>query len=173
MYHYIYTLPLQQVWALMLVTMPLWAFGQLRQGRSLRIWRRIKWGVLLFSVALIFSFTLLHRTSSSGGINLKPFHSFTDAKKQPEYYRLMLMNILLFFPLGLSLSSLLPRRLPVGRRIGLTVLAGLLLSLSVELLQLMFRLGTAELDDLMTNTLGAFAGALQLPLSLCLQKLKR
>lgn len=173
MYHYIYTLPLQQVWALMLVTVPLWAFGQLRQERSLQVWKRINWILLLLSVVLIFSFTLLHRTSGSGGINLKPFHSFSDAKKQPEYYRLMLMNILLFFPLGLSLSSLLPRRLSVARRFGLTVLAGLLLSLSVELLQLLFRLGTAELDDLMTNTLGAFAGALQLPLSLCLEKWRR
>ena len=173
MYHYIYSLPLQQVWALMVVTMPLWAFGQLRQGRSLRVWKRINCILLLCSVALIISFTILRREPGSVGVNLTPFHSIADAKTQPEFYRLILMNVLLFFPLGLSLSSLLPQRLSIGRRVGLTVLAGLLLSLSVELAQLVFRLGTAELDDLMTNTLGTFIGALQLPLSHCLNKLKR
>ena len=173
MYHTIYALPLRQVLALMLITIPMWAFFQLREGASLRVWR-IGNGILLgLSLAVILSFTVLQRSSGAGKINLIPFSSLAAAREQPELYREMLMNVLLFFPLGLSLSSVLPQRLGVLRRFGITVLAGLCVSLAVELIQLVFGLGLAEIDDLMTNTFGTALGASQLLLSWFLWKLKR
>ena len=174
MFHTIYSLPLRQVVALMLITIPMWAFGQLREGRSLRVWR-IGNGILFaITLLVILSFTLFQRTSGAGQINLIPFSSFVRAHtEQPELYREILMNVLLFFPLGLSLSSALPQRRSALRRFCLTVLAGLCVSAAVEVIQFVFKLGLAEVDDLMTNSFGAALGASQLLLSRVLWKLKR
>ena len=38
------------------------------------------------------------------------FAALTAARVQPELYREMLMNVFLFFPLGLTLSNALPRK---------------------------------------------------------------
>jgi glycopeptide antibiotics resistance protein len=174
MFHTIYSLPLRQVVALMLITIPMWAFGQLREGRSLRAWRIGNWVLFAITLLVILSFTLFQRTSGAGQINLIPFSSFVRARtEQPELYREILMNVLLFFPLGLSLSSALPHKRSVGRRFCLTVLAGLCVSVAVEAIQFVFKLGMAEVDDLMTNSFGAALGASQLLLSRILWKLKR
>lgn len=173
MYHFIYVLPLRQVCALMLITVPMWAFGQLREGRSLRFWRIGNWILFALSVAAILSFTIFQRTPGAGQLNLIPFSTFVEARVRPELYREMLMNVLLFFPLGLSLSSALPARFSLLRRFGLTVLAGFCMSLTVELIQYVFKLGLAETDDLLTNTFGAALGASQLLLSWVFWKLKR
>ena len=173
MLRYIYALPLRQIIALMLITIPLWAFGQLRQGRSLRTWQIVNGCLFVLAVGFIVTTTVVRRTAGAGEINLVPFSSFVQARTKPELYREMLMNVLLFFPLGLSLSSALPQRMSIGRRIGLTLLAGLVLSLSVEVLQFVFQRGLAETDDLLTNTFGAALGSSQLLLSRVLRKLKR
>ena len=172
-FRYIYALPLRQIIALMLITVPMWSFGQLRRGWGLRSWRAVNGLLAALSVALILFMTLFHRSSEDSQVILTPFYSFVLAQRNPELYREMLMNVLLFFPLGLSLSSALPDRLSVGRRFACTVLAALLLSLTVELCQMIFSLGLSETDDLLTNTFGAALGASQLPLSRLLWKLKR
>lgn len=172
MIHYIYALPLRQVWALMIVILLLWSFGQLRTGRSLQIWRRSNVLMLAAALGLIIFTTILRRQAATGQVILIPFYSFVLARRQPEFYREMLMNVLLFFPLGLTLSTVLPEHLRPGRRWGLTVLAGLGMSLVVELIQLVFSLGTAEVDDLLTNVLGTALGATQLLLGQGLRRLK-
>ena len=173
MIHYIYALPLRQVCALMVIILFLWSFGQLRSGWELRAWQKTNAVLTALSLAAIVFSTVLHRTSIDRPIILIPFYSFVLARRQPEYYREMLMNVLLFLPRGLTLSAALPERMPIRRRIGLTVLVGLVMSLAVELTQLLFRLGTAEVDDLLTNTSGALLGALHLPLGRVLRRLKR
>ena len=72
-----------------------------------------------------------------------------------------LSNIAAFTPFGLFLSEFLAsaRRFSAGRRLGLATLAGFGLSLCIECLQLMLRVGFFELTDLVMNTLGAFVGA--------------
>ena len=62
-------------------------------------------------------------------------------------------NILFFVPYGYLCSSLCHSRL-------LTVLTAVLFSLAIELLQYIFALGWCELDDLISNSLGAFLGFL-------------
>ena len=173
MYRYIYSLPLRQIVALMLITIPMWAFGQLRQGQSQSSWRALNGALCIVSVLIIASITLFRRSPGAGEVNLIPFSSFVKARTVPEMYREMLMNAMLFFPLGLSLSSALPPRLGIGRRFGLTVLAALGLSFAVELIQLVFKLGLAEVDDLLTNSFGAALGASQLFLGPLLRRLKR
>ena len=55
MLRYIYALPLRQIIALMLITIPMWAFGQLRQGRALRTWRIVNG--CLFALVVVFILT--------------------------------------------------------------------------------------------------------------------
>ena len=65
----------------------------------------------------------------------------------------VLQNVLLFMPLGLALRLL-------GWRTARTVLAGAMLSLSVELLQRYVIVGRdPSLGDLLSNSVGAWAGA--------------
>ncbi|MBQ7438099.1 MAG: VanZ family protein [Oscillospiraceae bacterium] len=64
------------------------------------------------------------------------------------------LNILLFVPFG-YLLPLLWRR---ADRWWKVVLCGFVLSLGIELIQLVTHLGMFDLDDLMNNSLGAFLG---------------
>ena len=80
-------------------------------------------------------------------INLKPFaYLFSD-------FRNSFLNVLLFVPLGLFLTVLWKRYRSLFR----TALFGFGFSLAIELLQLFTRRAT-DVNDLMTNTLGAALG---------------
>lgn len=70
-----------------------------------------------------------------------------------ELLRSAVMNIALFFPAGLLTAALLPRG--SLRRV---VLGFALFSLAIELGQDLFRLGFAEIDDVLHNTLGSALG---------------
>lgn len=59
-----------------------------------------------------------------------------------------------FIPFGYLVSILIFNRATAFKVIGSTFL----LSLFFELIQLLFRLGTFDIDDLILNTLGGFIG---------------
>ena len=126
--------------------------------------RRVLLNPVLACVAafIILYATILTRTPGDYDVVLRPLAALMEAKDQPELYREMLMNVFLFFPLGLTLSNALPRRWNYRRRIGVTVLAGCLLSAGIECAQYRFALGLAETDDVLCNTLGALLGAASL-----------
>ncbi len=63
-------------------------------------------------------------------------------------------NIFAFLPLGFF-SSLLFKRL---RSIGMILLLSMGVSVTVELLQLTFKLGSLDIDDVILNTLGGTIG---------------
>lgn len=65
----------------------------------------------------------------------------------------IILNILLFIPFGYLLPSLFPKL-----RWWQVILLGLAFSLTIELLQLITKLGYADVDDLINNTLGAAIG---------------
>ena len=73
----------------------------------------------------------------------------------------MLCNVLVFVPFGFFLSEYLSmkKRLGSWRRLGYVTLAGLGLSLTIECLQLILRVGIFELTDMVMNTAGAFVGS--------------
>lgn len=136
---------------------------------------RIAVNVILFcvSAAIILHTTLLSRTPGTYTAVLTPFAALAAARQQPELYREMLMNVFLFFPLGLTLSNALPRRWHHWLRIAaLTTLTGCVLSAGVEYAQYRFALGMAETDDVICNTLGAFVGASSLLLAHAMEKHK-
>lgn len=80
-------------------------------------------------------------------INLIPFQYMLSD------YKNSLLNVLLFFPLGVFLPVLWSK----FQKIHWTVLFGFCLSLSIELLQL-FTFRATDVNDLMTNTVGTLAG---------------
>ena len=116
------------------------------------------------AIGVILYLTVFSRSSSRIGADLIPFSSFERAKLEPEMYRSMLMNTFLFVPLGLSLPFVFGGG--TGKRILLTILIGLLLSITVESIQYFAHLGMTETDDVICNTLGTAIGSCAYPLTL-------
>lgn len=127
-------------------------------------WGRMKpWRIINGMIALVFTTVLLFITVGSrgetphGGVRLVPFYSFYLARTENrEFYRTMIMNVLLFFPLGLTLPFVL-----AGRKhpILLSITVGALLSVCIEGVQYFLRIGWTETDDVIMNTLGVLLGS--------------
>ena len=122
-------------------------------------------------IAILYA-TILNRTPGNYELILTPFATFTAAQQQPELYREMLMNVFLFFPLGLTLSNALPRKWHRWLRIILTTLIGCIRSAGIEYAQYRYALGLAETDDVICNTLGAFIGSTSLLIAHAIEKHK-
>ena len=170
MLHYIYTRSFISIITFMALALAAWGALPARVGA-----RRWRWGnlvlVLLTTAAILYA-TLFSRSEGNTGLVLTPFAALAAARQQPELYREMLMNVFLFFPLGLTLSNALPRTWHRWLRIALTTLTGCVLSAGIEYAQYRFALGMAETDDVICNTLGAFIGATSLLLAHAMEKHK-
>lgn len=170
MLHYIYTRSFISIITFMALALAAWGALPARVGA-----RRWRWGnlvlVLLTTAAILYA-TLFSRSEGNTGLVLTPFAALAAARQQPELYREMLMNVFLFFPLGLTLSNALPRTWHRWLRIALTTLTGCILSAGIEYAQYRFALGMAETDDVICNTLGAFVGASSLLLAHAMEKHK-
>lgn len=168
MLHYIYSRSFISIITFMALALTAWGALPARVGA-----RRWRWGnlvlVLLITAAVLYA-TLFSRAEGSTGLILAPFASLTAARIQPEIYREMLMNVFLFFPLGLTLSNALPRKWHRWLRIILTTLIGYALSAGIEYAQYRYALGLAETDDMICNTLGAFIGAASLLIAPAIEK---
>ena len=134
--------------------------------------RRVLFNTALACAAafIILYATILTRSAGVPEAILTPFASLTAARIQPEIYREMLMNVFLFFPLGLTLSNALPRKWHRWGRIALTTLIGCILSVGIEYAQYRYALGMAEVDDVICNTLGAFIGSTSLLIAHAIEK---
>ena len=101
-------------------------------------------------ILFILMETVLGRESGVGRVELVPFWSYSH----PELRMEIVLNYMLFIPLGVLLY------LCFGEKFGLrVVMAGLLLSVSIELIQLLFNIGLLEFDDMIGNTIGCLVGA--------------
>ena len=91
--------------------------------------------------------------------NTKPFSTiklfYNSHRLNPEYRKNNLWgNLLGFLPLGIFLPLLIAffrKAIPV-------LLAGFIISLGFEITQLLFGLGVFDVDDIILNTAGCFAG---------------
>lgn len=70
----------------------------------------------------------------------------------------IVLNVLLFVPLGALLPFAWPRRFGGLRGAALAAAVGACASLAIELSQLLLRLGLFEFDDVLNNALGAALG---------------
>lgn len=161
LFYYIYRLPLRETAIGILLIGPIW--GLMMRGIAVRSKRTVRiLNCILALVALggIIYITLLRASRGEREVILQPLQSLEEAKTQREMYRELLMNVLLFVPLGLTLPFAVA---PAGRarvRTWLAVLlAALVLSVAIEVLQFAFALGRCETDDVLCNVLGAAFGA--------------
>lgn len=102
-------------------------------------------------IAAVLWITLFSRIDDGYRGFLLPFHSYVEILKG-EVRPLLenIGNVVLFIPLGVALKWIGVKGVKK---------AGFLASLTIEVLQLTFALGTFECDDLIHNTLGAVIGA--------------
>ena len=101
-------------------------------------------------ILFILMETIIGRKTGVGRVELVPFWSYSH----PELRMEIVLNYLLFMPLGVLLY------LCFGEKFGLrVVLAGVLLSASIELIQLVFKIGVFEFDDMIGNTIGCLVGS--------------
>lgn len=93
---------------------------------------------------------------------LQPLQSYREAKitGNIEIYRSNFMNVVLFYPAGLLVAMLLPRRWPGWCRCVLVAIVLAAMSAGIEFLQYRCCLGRCEIDDVIHNTLGALLGSL-------------
>ena len=83
------------------------------------------WKALAAAALVVWTVTVVYCTVSSreGGhvyqCNLIPFHSYREVRNggNPELYRSNLMNAVLFYPNGLLLAALLPKKWPAWRKL--------------------------------------------------------
>ena len=133
----------------MLSDMPIWIFILLVLIVFITRVLTNKWttGLLLGYVLIILAETLLLRKSFEGR-HFQP-QLFWSYKVWNVQKRQIIANILMFIPLGLITGSLWKWK---------GIIAGIGLSLTIELLQLVSRRGLFEFDDIVHNTLGTFIG---------------
>lgn len=91
-----------------------------------------------------------------GNLNLQPLSSYKEAWYTFSFYawRNLILNILLFLPMGI----LLPLLLEKCRKFWVTYLAGFGVSVMIELVQYMAHRGIVEFDDVLNNTVGTMIG---------------
>ena len=163
-YAYVYTRPLWMIFAAMAVLFVGWTVAAAvmrRQSFSARRrWKLFNTIVLLAALIVIACGTLLTREGRGHTVIWQLGSMFRTYGASEEAWRLLIMNCLLFFPFGLALPNVLPHGTPPVWRVILTLVIGFLLSSALEQLQYHWSLGVTELDDIVCNTLGAFAAAL-------------
>ena len=127
--------------------------------------RRFPWGkavcaLLLVGWAAVTVFVTLLRSESGEFAarqwNLQLFRAWREAYQRftLQIWLNVLLNIALFVPLGF----LLPLLSKLFRKWYATLSAGFVVSLLIELTQLLTARGMCDVDDLFTNTLGAMLG---------------
>ena len=164
----IYAWPLSASILIVLLTLVGWSYFNLMIRQVVKV---ISNFFLFCSATIVILYaTLLIRTPGDYEVILTPFSTFTAARQQPELYREMLMNVFLFFPLGLTLSNALPQKWHRWLRIALTTLIGCILSAGIEYAQYRYALGMAEVDDVICNTLGTFIGSTSLLIAHAIEK---
>ena len=118
-------------------------------------WKRVVKVLLFEYLILFFCSTVLFRIPKSvRGYELTPFWSYTAISNGVE--RMIpetVMNVVVFIPVGLMMGLAF-----IGANWRKIVMAGVGMSLSIELMQLLFRKGCCETDDVIHNTIGCVIG---------------
>lgn len=120
--------------------------------------RRVGYGILMCGYCLLLlHFTVFSRTTGQiVKYSLYPFYSYYDiAKGNYSLFPQVLMNVLLFIPFGFFVKGTFSKW--NWKRV---LIVGVLLSITIEVLQFLLKRGVAELDDIIHNTFGCALGIL-------------
>lgn len=118
---------------------------------------KVMWILILISyLAVLFTVTLLRTGNNNSRIIYPLFYSYKAAWNSFNRmeWRNIILNILMFVPLGFLLPSAIVR----FRKFWRTYIAGFAVTLGIECTQLIFRIGIFELDDIFNNFLGVMVG---------------
>lgn len=114
--------------------------------------------VILFIeyVFLLYLTTVVYRVPKAiCDYNLTPFWSFDLINEGGDLvYLPILLNIIVFVPIGFLLG------LTIKKPALMVMLMGVIISVSIEILQFLLNKGFAEVDDIILNTLGCYIGFL-------------
>lgn len=157
-------------WVILFMAFSTFYWAWLNAKLKSKIWLAANGILAAAAVAVILYITVFSRAGSVQTLILEPLAAVKGAAQQPELYRALLMNIFLFFPLGLVLSNALPQKWHCLGRVALATLVGCILSACIEYVQYKYSLGVAEADDVICNTLGAFLGAASVLVSKIFEK---
>lgn len=127
----------------------------IRKSTTLFFW--FMFAVYLFLAGNLF----FSRASGISGVNLIPFHSITSYIDLAGDHSVRFVdvniwgNILVFIPAGLYVMIF-----SKGRSLLKGLLAIVCLSVGVEVIQYLFSIGAADVDDVLLNSLGGLIGML-------------
>ena len=115
--------------------------------------RRIGLSFLLPYLFLVFAVTVFLRSSADGyNLILEPFKSYRDYHIDEFTWFQIRANVLLFIPIGFFLPMI------IKKPFFMPLIAGVGVSVTIELLQLVLRRGTCETDDVISNSIGMLIG---------------
>ncbi len=131
---------------------------------SLIIWKGLKKGLRYSTLLLLAEWVFLilgtavlfRETSADREFSLMPFKSYWDFGEHSyfmECFAINILNVAMFIPVGL-LAGLGLKDMTWKKAIAL----GGALSITIELLQLIFMRGLCEVDDIIHNTVGCVIG---------------
>ena len=116
---------------------------------------------LLIWFLVVLFLTLFSRLGNEATTRVfsTPFHGLLKAMKQGdmEFLTDFFLNILLFVPIGFLIPRIDPKYL---KKISFSLLGGIMLSTMIEGIQFLTGLGMSDVDDVISNSLGALIGYL-------------
>ena len=123
--------------------------------------QRVACIVLFIWAAIVLFLTVLGRRLNREGIdnyNLELFSCYRMIINHHDQTILSttIQNIVMFIPIGFTLSAVFKKK----HKLIIPIVISFILSLTIEVCQLLLKSGLFELDDLFNNTLGAFIGIL-------------
>lgn len=144
------------IFAVLFYLLQVKGYGKQIKGRVASI---LCWGILSLNCSFVYIMTLSGRSiGETHRFEIKPFDSYYVAftEGNMEILLQILMNIVMYIPLGF----LLPCCFSFFEKYRYVILITFCGSLVIELIQLVFRMGLFEVDDVINNTLGAVIGLL-------------
>lgn len=115
------------------------------------IWHFI--GSTLFVIYFFVLCNIVYFSREPGsriGVDMRLFSTWGTTSQEHAY---VIENVILFIPFGFLFPACLPKKISV-----LTVFAGALCSVCIEYIQYRTGSGYCQIDDIVTNTLGALMG---------------
>nr|WP_026496505.1 VanZ family protein [Butyrivibrio sp. WCD3002] len=107
--------------------------------------------LLIYMTAFVYIVLMSREPDSFSGVNTQLWSTWGHSVTTKAFF---IENILLFIPMGI----LMPSAFKAFRKPHICIPACILVSLCIEVIQYSFGLGFAELDDVVTNTIGSAIG---------------
>lgn len=122
-------------------------YGFVLEKPELRI--RILLAMISYMLAVFYITVFMRESGTDNRVQMEAFHWINA--EDGETLQHMFLNVVLFVPVGL-LYSVLPKKC---RKVFVPAISfGLMLSVLIETVQLLFEFGTCDIDDIISNFMG-------------------